>query len=151
FAVKQLKLPYAQSLYALIVGNLLLAALSPVTGAWSDRIGRKGLCLWSLVLTLMLIYPLFAWLAAAPRVSKLIVVQATLSIMLSGYYGPFGALMAELFPANVRSTGLSLAYNIAVMIFGGFGQFIVTWLTNTTGSQLAPTCYVMMGLAISIV
>src|SRR5262249_26312066 len=102
FAVKQLKLPYAQSLYALIVGNLLLTVLSPVTGAWSDRIGRKGLCLWSLVLTLMLIYPLFAWLAAAPSVSKLIVVQATLSIMLSGYYGPFGALMAELFPANVR-------------------------------------------------
>ncbi|CAB3704366.1 Proline/betaine transporter [Paraburkholderia sediminicola] len=151
FAVKQLKLPYAQSFYAVIVGNLLLTVLSPLTGAWSDRIGRKGLSLWSLILTLVIIYPLFAWLAAAPSVSKLILVQALLSIALSGYYGPFGALIAELFPANVRSTGLSLAYNVAVMLFGGFGPFAVTWLINTTGSPLAPTYYVMGGLALSIV
>lgn len=151
FAVNQLKLPYAQSFYAVIVGNLLLTVLSPLTGAWSDRIGRKGLSLWSLTITLVIIYPLFVWLAAAPSVSKLILVQALLSITLSGYYGPFGALIAELFPANVRSTGLSLAYNIAVMMFGGFGPFIVTWLINTTGSPLAPTYYVMGGLALSIV
>ncbi|ANB71028.1 MFS transporter [Paraburkholderia phytofirmans OLGA172] len=151
FAVKQLKLPYAQSFYAVIVGNLLLTVLSPLTGAWSDRIGRKGLSLWSLVLTLVIIYPLFAWLAAEPSVSKLILVQALLSITLSGYYGPFGALIAELFPANVRSIGLSLAYNVAVMLFGGFGPFVVTWLINTTGSPLAPTYYVMGGLALSIV
>ena len=151
FAVKQLKLPYAQSFYAVIVGNLLLTVLSPLTGAWSDRIGRKGLSLWSLVLTLVIIYPLFAWLEAEPSVSKLILVQALLSIALSGYYGPFGALIAELFPANVRSIGLSLAYNVAVMLFGGFGPFVVTWLINTTGSPLAPTYYVMGGLALSIV
>jgi MFS family permease len=151
FAVNQLKLPYAQSFYAVIVGNLLLMVLSPLTGAWSDRIGRKGLSLWSLVITLVIIYPLFAWLAAEPSVPKLILVQALLSITLSGYYGPFGALTAELFPANVRSTGLSLAYNIAVMVFGGFGPFAVTWLIDTTGSPLAPTYYVMGGLALSIV
>ena len=42
FAVKQLKLPYAESFYAVIVGNLLLMVLSPIAGAWSDRIGRRG-------------------------------------------------------------------------------------------------------------
>jgi MFS family permease len=151
FAVKQLKLPYSDSFTAVIVGNLLLMVLSPLTGAWSDRIGRKGLSLWSLGLTLVMIYPLFAWLEEAPSVSKLILVQAVLSITLSGYYGPFGALMAELFPANVRSTGLSLAYNFAVMLFGGFGQFIVTWLIKTTGSPLAPTYYVMFGITLSMI
>ncbi|SMG35107.1 MFS transporter [Paraburkholderia susongensis] len=151
FAVRELKLPYAQSFYAVIVGNLLLMVLSPLTGAWSDRIGRKGLSLWSLTLTFVLVYPLFAWLASEPSVSKLILVQALLSITLSGYYGPFGALIAELFPANVRSIGLALAYNVAVMVFGGFGPFAVTWLISTTGSPLAPTWYVMAGLALSIV
>ncbi len=43
FATRQLKLPFGQSFTALIVGNLLLTVLSPVAGAWSDRIGRKGL------------------------------------------------------------------------------------------------------------
>ncbi|BBP97559.1 MFS transporter [Burkholderia sp. SFA1] len=151
FAVKQLKLPFGQSFTALIVGNLLLTVLSPVTGAWSDRIGRKGLTMWSLAITLVIIYPLFAWLAAEPSVMRLVIVQALLSIALSGYYGPFGALIAELFPAHVRSTGLSLAYNIAVMIFGGFGQFIVTWLIRVTESQLAPTFYVMGGIVLSLI
>jgi MFS transporter, MHS family, proline/betaine transporter len=151
FAVKQLKLPFGQSFTALIVGNLLLTVLSPVAGAWSDRIGRKGLVLWSLAITLVIIYPLFAWLEAEPSVARLIVVQALLSIALSGYWGPFGALVAELFPAHVRSTGLSIAYNIAVMIFGGFGQFIVTWLIRASGSQLAPTFYVMAGIVLSLI
>ncbi|HVE07555.1 MAG TPA: MFS transporter [Paraburkholderia sp.] len=150
YAVKQLKLPFGESLSGVIVGNLLLIVLAPLAGAWSDRIGRKGLSLWSLLLTLVLIYPLFAWLESVPSVSRLIVVQATLSVALSGYYGPFGAMMAELFPANVRSTGLSLAYNFAVVLFGGFGQFFVTWLIKETGSPLAPIYCVMAGLAISI-
>lgn len=149
FAVKQLKLSFGPSFTALIVGNLLLTVLSLVAGACSDRIGRKGLVIWSLAITLVIIYPLFAWLfawlAAEPSVGRLIVVQALLSIALSGYWGPFGALIAELFPAHVCSTGLSIAYNIAVMIFGGFGKFIVTWLIRVSGSQLAPTFYVMVG------
>lgn len=37
------------------------------------------------------------------------------------------------------------------MVFGGFGQFIVTWLIKTTGTPLAPTYYVMAGLALSLV
>jgi MFS transporter, MHS family, proline/betaine transporter len=151
FATRQLKLPFGQSFTALIVGNLLLTVLSPVAGAWSDRIGRKGIVMWSLLITLVVIYPLFAWLSAEPSVMRLIIVQAVLSIALAGYYGPFGALIAELFPAHVRSTGLSLAYNIAVMIFGGFGQFIVTWLIRVTGSPLAPTFYVMAGLVLSLI
>jgi MFS transporter, MHS family, proline/betaine transporter len=151
FAVKQLKLPFGQSFTALIVGNLLLTVLSPVAGAWSDRIGRKGIVMWSLLATLVVIYPLFAWLSAAPSVGRLIVVQSVLSILLSGYWGPFGALVAELFPAHVRSTGLSIAYNIAVMIFGGFGQFIVTWLIRATGTPLAPTFYVMGGIVLTLI
>lgn len=91
------------------------------------------------------------WLAAEPSVLRLVIVQSVLSIALSGYYGPFGALLAELFPAHIRSTGLSLAYNIAVMLFGGFGQFIVTWLIRVTHSQLAPTFYVMAGLVLSLI
>ncbi|WP_436968046.1 MFS transporter [Burkholderia gladioli] len=153
FAVKQLKLPYAESFYAVIVGGLLLTVLTPLAGAWSDRIGRKTLSLWSLVATLALIYPLFLWLDAAPSVGRLVLVlvQGLLAITLSGYYGPFGAMIAELFPAQVRSTGLSLAYNVAVMLFGGFGQFIVTWLIKATGTPLAPTYYVMAGLALSVI
>jgi MHS family proline/betaine transporter-like MFS transporter len=34
----------------------------------------------------------------------------------------------------VLSTGLSVAYNLAVTIFGGFASFFITWLIAATGS-----------------
>ena len=151
YVTRVLRQPRTVALEAAAVGSVVDAIVIFAAGAWSDRIGRKGLSLWSLAITLVVIYPLFAWLAAEPSVLRLVVVQALLSIALSGYYGPFGALIAELFPAHIRSTGLSLAYNIAVMIFGGFGQFIVTWLIRVTESQLAPTFYVMGGLVLSLI
>ena len=53
--------------------------------------------------------------------------------------------LAEQFPVHMRSTGLALAYNFAVMLFGGFAQLIVTWLIRETGTPLAPAFYVMFG------
>ena len=45
------------------------------------------------------------------------------------------------------STGLGTAYNVAVMLFGGFAPFFVTWLIQTTGLPVAPAFYVMFGAA----
>ena len=50
--------------------------------------------------------------------------------------------VAEQFPAGVRSTGLSLAYNLAVMLFGGFAQFFVTLMIDYSGDPLAAAYYV---------
>jgi MFS transporter, MHS family, proline/betaine transporter len=45
---------------------------------------------------------------------------------------------------------MSLAYNIAVMLFGGYAQFIVTWLINVTASPVAPVFYVIFGAAVGL-
>jgi MFS transporter, MHS family, proline/betaine transporter len=37
------------------------------------------------------------------------------------------------------------------MGFGGFAQFIVTWLIQATGSPIAPAFYVMLGTATGLV
>jgi hypothetical protein len=42
---------------------------------------------------------------------------------------------------------MSVGYNIAVMLFGGFAQFIVTWLIKVTSSPVAPVFYVIFGAA----
>ena len=61
--------------------------------------------------------------------------------------GPISTALAEQFQAHVRSTGLGIAYNMAVMLFRGFAPFLVTWLIQTTGSPVAPAFYVMFGAA----
>jgi MHS family proline/betaine transporter-like MFS transporter len=52
---------------------------------------------------------------------------------------------------QTRTTGMSLAYNIAVTIFGGFGPFIIAWLIGATGSKAAPSYYLIFAAAVSLV
>ena len=61
------------------------------------------------------------------------------------------ALMSELFPTRLRTTGLSISYSFGVAIFGGFAPFINASLIEMTGSKLAPSFYLMFGAAVSIV
>lgn len=151
FASKQLGLPLGEAFTAQVVAVALLTVLMPVFGALSDRVGRKLLVILSTAGLLVVAHPLFAWVHAAPSFDRLVAMQVVLCALLAVYFGPISAVMAEQFPAGVRSTGLALAYNIAVMVFGGFAQFIVTWLIHATGIAIAPVFYVMFAAALGLV
>lgn len=149
YAVKQLNIPLADAFVATTIGGLVLMLGCPVAGALSDRMGRKRLLLAAAIAIGVLIYPLFAWVNASPDLMTLAIVQGILGLLLAAFTGPAPALLAEQFPAGLRSTGLSLAYNFAVTIFGGFAAVIVTLLIEATGTKLAPSFYVMAAALVS--
>jgi MHS family proline/betaine transporter-like MFS transporter len=98
----------------------------------------------------VLIYPLFSWMYANPSFTSLLTTQVALCCLIGAFAGPMSTALAEQFKAHVRSTGLGIAYNTAVMLFGGFAPFFVTWLIQTTGLPVAPAFYVMFGAAIGL-
>ncbi|MDE2202004.1 MAG: MFS transporter [Burkholderiaceae bacterium] len=149
YAVKQLHLPAAQSFAVVVLNGGLQFLLSPVMGALSDRIGRIRIMLTTSVLMMLLIYPMFAVLRTHPTIGALLVLQAVTGIFKAAYSGPMPALMSEIFPTRVRSTGLSLGYSLGVTVFGGFAPLIVTWLIHATGDTLAPSYYVLTAAAVS--
>ena len=51
----------------------------------------------------------------------------------------------------MRYTALSIGYNIAVAIFGGFAPFIATFLVRTTGNNHAPAGYVIIAAIVTLV
>jgi MFS transporter, MHS family, proline/betaine transporter len=127
-----------------------MIVLIPVFGALSDHIGRKPIMIGALILYFALTYPLFSWMYANPSFGNLIVTQVVLCSVLGVFFGPMATALAEQFETHVRSTGLGMAYNMAVMIFGGFAPFFVTWLIQTTGVPVAPAFYVMFGAAVGL-
>ncbi|MDQ0395221.1 MFS transporter [Labrys monachus] len=151
FAVKQLGIPLADAFMATTACGVVLVLGCPLAGALSDRVGRKRLLLAAAIAIGVVIMPLFSWLIAVPRPVVLVTVQAIMGLLLAAFTGPAPALLAEQFPAGLRSTGLSLAYNFAVTIFGGFAAVIVTLLIETTGSKLAPAYYVVAAAVLSAV
>jgi MHS family proline/betaine transporter-like MFS transporter len=78
-------------------------------------------------------------------------VQVLMAVLIAIFTGPAPAALGELFPVTVRSSGLSLAYNGAVTVFGGFGPFIATWLIAKTGTALAPAAYVVAASLLSLI
>ena len=59
-------------------------------------------------------------------------------------------ILLIIFPTQIRTTGMSLGYNISVTVFGGSAPFILTWLIATTGSLLAPSYYLFAIAAMSL-
>jgi MHS family proline/betaine transporter-like MFS transporter len=156
YAVKQLHMPAAVSFGAVVLNGGLQFLLSPLMGAWSDRIGRIRIMLGTSLLMGVLIYPIFALLQSHPTVGWLLLLQGTAGILKAAYSGPMPALMSEIFPTHVRSTGLSIAYSIGVTVFGGFAPTIVETFIHLTGDKLAPSYYVLTaallsGLSLAIV
>ncbi|MBD5803146.1 Proline/betaine transporter [Azoarcus sp. Aa7] len=151
FATKQLGMLLSDAFTAQVIAVALMTILIPVFGALSDRVGRKILVILAAAGLLVASYPLLSWVHAAPSFERLVTMQIVLCTLLAVYFGPISAVMAEQFPAGVRSTGLALAYNVAVMVFGGFAQFIVTWLIHTTGITIAPVFYVMFAAVLGFV
>lgn len=151
YSIKVLNVPQSTGFVAGMVGGLAIMVFSPIVGRLADRIGRRVLLSSSAVLILVLAWPMFALINQAPGLTTLVIFQLVFGVLIATYTGPILAAFSELFPAKVLSTGLSVAYNFAVTIFGGFASFIITWLIATTGSTMAPAIYVMIAAAISLV
>ncbi|WP_322044945.1 MFS transporter [Paraburkholderia sp. J67] len=151
YAVKQLGIPSSAAFTAIIATGVVQLVGAPLVGAWSDTHGRTGIMLGAAVLFLLLAWPAFHTLATHPTFAVMLGVQIFVGIVMVAYYGALPALLSELFPTQTRTTGMSLGYNIAVTIFGGFAPFVIAWLISVTGNKLAPSFYLMGAAAISIV
>lgn len=150
FAVKDLGITAASAFWATLATGLVQFLFAPIVGLIGDRHGRAPIMLISASLMLVFVWPLYAWLVSNPTATTLLVVQILFGFLLTGYFASQPAFMADLFPVKTRTTGMSLGYNFAVTIFGGFAPLILATLVASTGSKLAPSYYVMFAALISI-
>lgn len=151
YAIKVLNVPQTSGFIAGMVGGLAILVFAPIVGRLADRYGRRILLSSSALIIFVLAYPMFVYINQSPGLVSLLVFQLVFGVLIATYTGPILAAFSEMFPAKVLSTGLSVAYNFAVTIFGGFASFIITWLIASTGSTMAPAFYVMIAAAISFV
>jgi MFS family permease len=144
YMVRVLGLPASLSLMAGCVGGLTMAVFSLISGRLTDSlVRRKPLIFWSQLVTTAAIYPAFWMMTTYPSVPMVLSMAALLTALLYVVITPLCVMLLEIFPANVRATGLATIFSIAVMVFGGSSQVIVTWLLAKTGSAMAPAFYLL--------
>jgi MHS family proline/betaine transporter-like MFS transporter len=151
YVQKSLGFSSSQAFTAALVGNLFLIGGCVFSGTLSDRYGRRTVLRAAALILLIAVYPLMMWLKATHTLGALIVVQSLFCLMVAMYVGVAPAALSEVFPTAVRSSGMSLSYNTAVTVLGGFAPAILTWITYTTGVAFAPALYVMGACVVALV
>jgi len=104
--------------------------LQPLYGALSDRIGRKPLLIWFGLMGTLFTIPLLRALQAASSAMGAFLLIAAAWLIVAGYTSINAVVKAELFPTNVRATGVGLPYAITTSIFGGPAESIALWFKS---------------------
>lgn len=150
FSIQNLDLPSWAAYVGGIVAGLVTLVGSPFVGRLADRVGCGRVMLVAAVVGVLAVYPLFVWLVAVPTVATLTAVQVVLGLIMALYFGPMPALLSEMFPTAIRTTGMSIAYNVGVTVFGGFAPLVLAWLISATGSLTSPSIYYAAVAALSL-
>lgn len=143
FTQKYAGLSATAALWSNTAGLLALLVAIPITGALSDRIGRKPMLIFCCLAFVVLAYPGFRLMLSGLAAWGVALVQIGFNLVISAFSGPGPAALAELFPTRSRTTLMSVGYSLSVAIFGGFAPFIATWLIQATGTPIAPTYYLI--------
>ncbi|MBB5501476.1 MFS transporter [Paraburkholderia sp. MM5384-R2] len=137
FGKEVLKLSAIDALVVTVCVGISNLIWLPLSGALSDRIGRRPVLLAFTILTILTAYPALQWLVAEPSFARLLAVQLWLSFLYGCYNGAMVVALTEVMPVEVRTAGFSLAYSLATTI-GGFTPAIATLLIHVTSNKAAP-------------
>ncbi|MEM1597486.1 MAG: MFS transporter [Pyrobaculum sp.] len=103
----------------------------------ADRVGRRAIYLAGLAYGLLTYYPIYSWLGVNRGVPG-IALGAFLLILATAFtFSVLGTAIAEMFPTRVRYTGMSMAFNIGIGLFGGFTPSVVQAIGMALGNPLA--------------
>ena len=144
------KLPQGTALWINTSCLALFVLLMPVMGWLSDRVGRRPPLIFSCIGYLIMGYPFFL-MSSSGNVALTVLSQVLMILLYVPYAGACPAYYAEIFATRVRYTALSIGYNIAVAVFGGFAPFIATFLVQQTGSNMAPAIYVIAAAIVTLI
>jgi MFS family permease len=150
YATRSLKMPVPEILLATTLASFgwLLFTLA---GGWlSDRIGRVKTFLIGYAVIFVWMIPMFA-LIDARNIWLYGVALFVLTIGLGLSYGPMSAMYAEMFPANVRYSGISIGYAFGAILGGAFAATIAETLLQSTKWTGSIGLYIMILCVISAV
>lgn len=127
----------AEYLLMLMVAVVMFAVCIVVSCVLADKVGRRKVLIASSV-ALVVFAAVFPYLLMGTGKHDTLAVMTFLCVgfAIMGFaFGPIGALLPELFDANVRYSGSGIGYNLAAIVGAAFVPTIATWLSHHWGVQ----------------
>lgn len=132
------------SLYHLLIFTMF----SPLFSALSDYTGRRVLLLIGSLLVLLTAPFFFFILKADTHPFWLFTING---ILVSLYTGTFPCLMSEIFPVDVRFSGVALSYNLGFAVFGGLTPLVSSIIIQQTHLFWTPAVILIIASMLAFV
>jgi metabolite-proton symporter len=124
---------YRTFVLMMIVGVTFFGIFTLLSGPWADRWGRRK-TLICITIAIILFGAVWVPMLAAGFVG--VMAWLIIGFALMGMtFGPMGALLPELFPANVRYTGSGISYNVSSILGAAVAPFIAVALWSAGGGS----------------
>src|SRR5439155_7304521 len=148
YGQRSLGLPQAPLLATCTVTAVGWLFFTLIGGRMGDRFGRVRTFQIGYVLLALWAIPMW-FLIDSKDVVLFFVAASVLTVPLGITYGPQAALYAELFPANVRYSGVSVGYALGSVLGGAFAATIAQWIIQSFGQSWLIGAYLMLLCVIS--
>ena len=130
FLVNTVHLTKGQSTLLTFISLFIYAAIQPLFGLLSDRIGRRPLLIGFGVLGTICTVPILTVLSHTTNQINIFLLMMAALLIVSGYTSINAVVKAELFPARIRALGVGFPYSITVALFGGTAEYFALWFKN---------------------
>ncbi len=137
-------------LLAVAAASVVWLIMTFLAGVISDKIGRKNTYIAGWIAFLAVVFILFP-LVNTGNVWLLFLGLSLFAIGNGLTYGQQAAYFAELFPASIRFSGVSITYAIGAIIGGAFAPMISTWLVAETGTSTSVAIYIAIVMVVAFV
>ncbi|MBB5156591.1 MFS transporter [Saccharopolyspora phatthalungensis] len=138
FATKQLGLPDQVMLTGFVIASAVEIAAIPLIGHISDRIGRRPVYMFGIVLCGSLGFAYFPIIDSGNTLAIWAVIVVMLAVGTGCMFAIQGTLFSELFTTRTRYTGLGVAYQTSALLGGAPTPAIATALAAAFAQSYWP-------------
>ncbi|MGY5003259.1 MFS transporter [Streptomyces griseus] len=148
YVTAELDLPKGPVLLAVLIACAVECCTLPFFGALSDRIGRRKVYVAGAAFQAVLALPFFLLIETGQFWAYTLGMTLGLGVGHAAMYGAQGALFSNLYPVNVRYTGLSVTQQIGATLGGGLSPLIGTALLSVGGGHWSWLIVYCVGVAV---
>ena len=141
YALNTLHLPAGISFGLVVATSICAIIFDPISGALSDRYGRRRIILIGYTLTLVSVFPAFWIVNRYPSPWIVYAMMGLIAALFALGTPPVIVALTEALPKKIRAGVVATTYAFAISVFGGSTQFVISWLIQRTGNPLAPAWY----------